>query len=143
MLIIKKISRVSCKRGDLNAGFWKIEKRDFFLKNLDKKGRFDLNSSKQSANLRKIDSIDFKDLLNEKNIRVSIFDILTDYRNFRREYYTFASEKNQNDTSKLPFERKETNFKNIIYYFLFSVFNFKIIFRINFLILEKWSFFYW
>jgi UDP-glucose 6-dehydrogenase len=121
MLKLKNISRVNCKRSEFDAGFLKIPKRDFFLKYLEQKGIFDLNSSKKSANIRKIESINLKDMLNEKNISVTIFDILTDYRNFRKEYYTFASEKIQHDTTKLPFERKETNLKNIIYYYLFSV----------------------
>jgi hypothetical protein len=59
--------------------------------------------------------------LNEKNIKITIFDIFTDYRNFRREYYTFNNNQIDDKKVKMPFERKDTNLKNIIYYFFFSV----------------------
>jgi hypothetical protein len=114
----------------------KFVKRDFFLKYLEKKGLLDFNSSKNSA-VKKIDSIDIKELLNEKNIKITIFDIFTDYRNFRKEYYTFTNEKVEQDTTKLPFERKDTDIKNIIFYFFFSVIYLHLFNRINFLILEK------
>ena len=103
--------------------FVKFSKRDFFLKYLEKK--FDLdptrNKSKDATGIKKIESIDLKELLNEKNIKISLFDIFYDYRNFRREYYSFSYEKVEPEKIKLPFDRKDTNIKNVIYYFFFSV----------------------
>ena len=103
--------------------FLKFSKRDFFLKYLEKKLDLDLtnNKKKEATGVKKIESIDLKELLNEKNIKISIFDILHDYRNFRREYYSASYEKVEPEKIKLPFERKDTNIKNIIYYFFFSV----------------------
>lgn len=121
MLKIRKISSIKYFGDDSSAGFWKISKRGFLLKFLEQKGLLDSNSTKKNVDVRKIETIDLKDLLNEKNMRISIFDIFTDYRNFRREYYTFSSESIKNDNTKLSFERKDTNIKNIIYYFLFQV----------------------
>lgn len=103
------------------SSFIKLSKKDFFLKYLEKKGLLDLNQNKNnSTSVKKIDSIDLKELINEKNIKITIYDIITDYRNFRREYYTYTNEIKESDKVKLPFERKDTNLKNIIYYFFFS-----------------------
>ena len=107
----------------LTNNFLKFPKRDFFLKYLERRLNLDLtsNKNKDTTEVKKIDSIDLKELLNKKNIKISIFDILHDYRNFRREYYSINQETNEPVKVKLPFERKDTNLKNIIYYFFFSV----------------------
>src|SRR4051794_37515208 len=92
--------------------------RNFFLKYLQKKNI--IKNDKFNTPV-KTDSINIKELLDEKNVKITISDIWHDYRNFRREYYThgfgyYSKERdiNPDGTSiveevKLPFEKKETN----------------------------------
>jgi hypothetical protein len=80
--------------------FIKINRKDFFLKYLQRKNLIKEENTKQQ-------SIDLKDLLDENKIKLTFADILRDWRYFRNAYYFKEVEEKPDEPKKLPFEKKD------------------------------------
>lgn len=97
----------------LNNKFDKITKRGFFLKYLEKQNFFAKNTS------TKEESINIKELIDEKNVKITFSDIIRDYRYFRVEYYFFNQAlKEEEKEPKLPFKKEEMTFNKVRKYLL-------------------------
>ena len=132
--MINKTTTTLFKRSPI----YNIAKKHFFIKYLlntnfiatkDKANNNSPSSAKQEQNISKID---LHDILDEKNIKISITDILNDYKNFRFRYYKQdpsdykyelkIDEERQElmNQVKLPFNEKNISFKNVYKYFIFQ-----------------------
>ena len=105
------------KRPFLNYTFNKIQKKGFFLKYMQNRGWIPDPSQKAS---KKVEGIDIKALLDEKNVKINISDILTDYKYFKREYYSIDFHR-EHEKKTLPFDSKSISWKNVIEYFFIKV----------------------
>jgi hypothetical protein len=99
-------------------------RKQFFLKYLEKKGMI-----KDTTVGKKEDKIDLKELLDEKNVKIKLSDIMTDYRYFKKEYYTYDGSayaepgdiQSPPPEPALPFTKKEMNFKKLFHYYFIKV----------------------
>lgn len=111
------------------------QSKPFFLKYLHSKGYIikenDIlkkQNNKNQTTSNKINSIDLKELLDEKKINITIRDIVTDYQYFKHRYYKIDSkdylyEYNQNPKEKeflFPFTRENISLEKIYKYFIFQ-----------------------
>lgn len=94
-----------------------FQKRNFFLKFLDK--RYNLN--KETNKDLKITSFDYKQVIDEKNIQLNWKDLYRDWSYFRKEYY-FDTRKHEIPKEKLkeriPFTKEQMSFKSVYNYFM-------------------------
>jgi len=89
--------------------FYTFSKKSFFLKYLKNKGYI---KSEQDNN--KLEPINLKDILDEKNIKITFYDIFIDWLYFRKAYYFQKPEYEPIVEKKLPFEKKDLTFKLFI-----------------------------
>lgn len=96
----------------------KNNKKSIFLKFLEKK-----NLLGSKAVKAKEESINFNELLNEKNIKITLRDIITDYRYFRKEYYYYKNEYyvpqiKQEEIPNLPLDKNDITLKKTVKHFV-------------------------
>lgn len=124
------------KSKSLNKTLFTQSKKSFFLKYLHNKGYLikeneilkQKNNKNQSSPSNKIETIDLKDLLDEKKINITIKDIITDYKYFKHRYYKidnkdYLYDYNQNPKEKefvFPFTRDNISLEKIYKYFIFQ-----------------------
>jgi len=109
-----------------------IQSKSFFLKYLHDKGYISKENTlsikpKDSSN-NKIESINLKELLDEKNIKLTLRDIITDYKYFKHRYYKrddkdYLYEYTQIKKEKefiFPFTRDNISLKKMYKYFIFQ-----------------------
>jgi hypothetical protein len=101
------------KKYSNKLNFNKFSHKNFFLKFLENKGI--ISNSSSSKEIIKKEFTDIKQLLDEKNIQITFSDIFKDYFYFRKEYYSVYYD--DRSDPNLPFEKKDTNFKNVFHYF--------------------------
>lgn len=130
-------------RKQINSNLlFKTHKRPFLIKYLLKKrivDRVDESSASQTDKQVKINAIDLKELLDEKKITLTFWDIRYDYRCFKDSYlynspldyeweitrgYTKIQESNffgfYRRKVKLPFDEKTISFKKFYRYYVFD-----------------------
>jgi hypothetical protein len=102
-----------------NQSFYKYQERTFFLKFMIQKNW--IPDPKKNIP-KKVESVDIKSLLDEKNVKISLSDILTDYKYFKNEYY-YIKYKKAEDKPNFPFDNKNINFKSVFEYFFIKVYD--------------------
>jgi hypothetical protein len=95
--------------------FYIFQNKGFFLKYMQTKG-FIPDPNIKKSELKKQEGVNLKELLDEKNIKITISDIITDYRYFKREYYSIDFNPKVNKP-KLPFEVKDLTVKKFFHYY--------------------------
>ena len=107
-----------------NKFLFNHSRKGFFLKFLKNKGLINLDETNV---LKKNESIDFKDLMDENKLRITYYDIFKDYRNFSDAYYYFRVKIQEdpnnpiNQQPKLPFDSKSMDLKKVLNYALIPV----------------------
>ena len=95
--------------------FYLFQNKGFFLKYMQTKG-FIPDPNIKKSELKKQEGVNLKELLDEKNIKITISDIITDYRYFKREYYLIDLSPKV-AKPKLPFEAKELTVKKFFHFY--------------------------
>jgi len=97
-------------------------KKSFFLNYLKNRGLINVD---QNNILKKNESVDFKDLLDENKIRITYYDIIRDYFYFTDAYYYFRVNVEEDDSGKvepkLGFDSKSMDLKKVLSYALIPV----------------------
>ncbi len=101
----------------LNKKFLKFPNKTFFLKYMIKKG---LIPDPKEKIPKQAESFDIKSLLDEKNVKISLRDIWTDYKYFKNDYYYVKVEPDKN-APLLPFDSKTISFKAVFEYLFIKV----------------------
>ena len=110
------------KSKNSGSGFNKFTKNSFFLKYMHKKGLIpdpSIKNQKQDE-IKKPESINLKELLDERNIQISMSDIVRDYKYFKREYYSIDLNPPP-EKPNMPFDRKDITFKKVFHYYFIQV----------------------
>lgn len=95
--------------------FYFFQNKGFFLKYMQSKG-FIPDPNIKKSELKKQEGVNLKELLDDKNIQITLSDIITDYRYFKREYYSI--DLNQKVLKpKLPFEVKDLTVKKFFHFY--------------------------
>lgn len=115
----------------LNQRILYVKKKTFFLKYFENKGLLNKvnNNNNNNAKIKKENlkesSLNLKELLDEKNVKLSFSDIRRDYKYFSFEYYNYdytefysrygvtEDTKETLNQSNIPFEKKDMNYQNI------------------------------
>lgn len=108
-----------------------ISRKSFFIKYLIRNNYIHIESN-DIKNLKRNTDINLNELLNEKNIKLSYYDIFTDYKYFRKDYYFFNPNHHQNYVDKfkteneknpkiqLPFDEKNITLSKALKYIFIS-----------------------
>lgn len=99
----------------------KVKKNYFFLKFLEQKNFI---KTKQDKRTHDLDFVDIKKLLDERNVKITLKDIYSDYKYFKREYYYYHpndyAENIQTFKQKkedFPLKKDQLTVKNLFYYY--------------------------
>lgn len=111
------------KQKNTHSKILSISKKHIFLKFLENRKFFLINN--KSKNQEPESKIDLSELLDEKNVKLTLSDILKDYRYFRKEYYLYRRDEYslpdiEEKVPELPFNEKEMTLTKIIKYNFFS-----------------------
>lgn len=105
------------------------QNKSFFIKFLINKGyvkviseeqndnsEFEISTTSKDYNYMLTENIDLKKLLDEKQVQINFRDIITDYRYYRKQFYSLNYEENMNEYNHLNVlvpKEKEENFPSL------------------------------